>query len=181
MKVVMIHEVYDWMLNIDLSDFDVITFDDGLYSQYTNHKHFLKFNKPMHFFISTNIICPEEVFQNKEVFSCRQSHEYYFNYGDLTNYMKWSQIKEIERTKNCFIGGHSHAHIDLRKSQIKDVYNSVRAECELMLKTFKQQNIDITSFAYPYNFNALGYESTLRSKGINQFFGHERTAIEELK
>ena len=64
-KVVMIHEITPEVLQKDLSGFDIITFDDGLYTQYLNHKHFAKFNKKMIFFISTSIIRPENITPSK--------------------------------------------------------------------------------------------------------------------
>ena len=177
----MIHEVEDWMLNLDLSEFDVITFDDGLVSQYNNLEHFLKLPKPKIFFISTGIVCPEETTQNNEVITCSESHSRFFKNGDLSNYMKWSQIKEINEKTQCFIGGHSHTHPDLREVKIIHQYKVTQEECYKMVGTFDLQNLCLSHFAYPYNYEALGYKLTLKEFGIPYFFGKERIAIESLK
>lgn len=180
MKVLMIHEVHDWMLDLDLSDFDEITFDDGLYSQYKHYKHFLKFGKPLKFFISTKIVCPEEVQQNEVVRCCRDSHKLYRENGDLSNYMKWSQLVHINDTKMCHIGGHSHTHPDLRNEKIFAHYPITKGECEQMIAAFNQKGIKIDSFCYPYNHEALGYKHYLKNYGITYFYGKERTPIEDL-
>ena len=48
----MVHEVEPWMFNLDLSSFDLITFDDGLYSQFFYRSEFLKLNIPLKYFIT---------------------------------------------------------------------------------------------------------------------------------
>lgn len=181
MKALMIHEVHDWMLDLDLSNFDILTFDDGLYSQYKNYKHFLKFNKPMYFFVCTGSICPEETFQNKEVISCDYAHELFFDYGDRTNYVKWSQVHEINSNDLCTIGGHSHYHPALRNTKLIDQSLIVKSDVEMMLNEFKEQNIEISSFCYPYNYETYAWAAWLAPHGVHKFFGGERTPIEELK
>jgi peptidoglycan/xylan/chitin deacetylase (PgdA/CDA1 family) len=181
MNTLMIHEVNDWMLDLDLSSFDVLTFDDGLYSQYKNIDHFKKFNKRMYFFICTGSVCPEETFQNKEVISCDKAHELFFDYSDRTNYMKWSQIKEIYNTENCFIGGHSHYHPYLNNNKLIDQSSIVKSDVEMMMNEFKQQDIKINSFCYPYNFESYAWSAWLAEHKVFTFFGKERTPIEDLR
>lgn len=174
----MIHEVHDWMLKLDLSDYDIITFDDGLYSQYNHYKHFLQFGKPLYFFISTGIVCPEDVTQNSDVVSCSDAHALYRDKSDLSSYVKWSQIREIYNTDNCFIGGHSHLHIRMKRIPITIRYLLVKDECQLMCGSFTKQNIKIDSFCFPYNEDIFGYRPYLKDKGITKFFGKERIPIE---
>ena len=181
MKTLMIHDVQPWMLDLDLSNFDVLTFDDGLYSQYNNLEHFLKFGKRMYFFICTGCICPEETKQNNEVLSSKYAHELFFDYGDKTNYMKWSQIHEINKLKNCYIGGHSHYHPYLNNNKLIDQSLIVKSDVEMMLKEFKQQDIKIDSFCYPYNFESFAWAAYCVPNKINTFFGKERTPIEDLR
>ncbi|RZF22814.1 polysaccharide deacetylase family protein [Halobacteriovorax vibrionivorans] len=180
-KVLMIHEVFDWMLDLDLSDY-IITFDDGLYSQYKKLEHFKKFNTPKIYFISTGILASEDIEQNESVIECAKAHELYFKNEDTSNYMKWSQVKEIASTKNCFIGGHSHAHRDLRSNtSIKDLHLHLKDDTDLMLKKFKENGIEIQDFCFPYNYEAPLYKEILKQNGIINFFGKERVAIEDLK
>lgn len=174
----MIHEVESWMLDLDLSEFDIFTFDDGLYSQFKYYNHFLKYNKPMYFFISTNIICDEDELSQKEQISCKEAHRKYFAYKDTSSYMKWNQIQQIYKTENCFIGGHSHNHPKLKGLSLLEQFNISKDEARNMLDTFKNKNITIDSFCYPYNDEILGYNSILKEM---KFFGSERIAIEGLK
>lgn len=181
MKVLQIHEVKDWMLKLDLSDFDILTFDDGLFSQYIHHEHFSKFGKPMYFFITSGIVCDDARQQPLCAISCDEAHEEYFRYGSKIYYMTWDQIKEINSKTNYFIGGHSHTHPILRGMPIQIQKAIAEEESINMLNEFKNQGIAIHSFCYPYNFEALGYKYYLSKFGINKFFGKERTPIEELK
>jgi len=105
LKILMVHEITPEILKIPKDkyiDFDVISFDDGLYTQYLNLEHFLKLDKLLYFSISTDIICPENKKQSKEVLYCGDTHKKAFC-GSFENYMTWKQIKEIQSTKNCHI------------------------------------------------------------------------------
>lgn len=175
----MIHEVDDWMLDIDLSEYDILTFDDGLFSQYKHYKHFMSFGKPMYFFISTDIVCPADVEQDESVVPCAQAHERYRE-GDTTPYMTWKQIKTLQY-KGCVIGGHGHTHIRVKnKSSIQKTYWKIKGECRQMLEIFSQHNINIDSFCFPYNQDVFGYRPTLKGYGVNTFFGDERIRIEDM-
>lgn len=181
MNVVMIHEITDKILKLDLNKFDIITFDDGLYSQYKNYKYFLKFNKPLYFFISTNIVCPEDEIQNEIPISCTDAHELFFETGCKNNYMKWSQIKEIYNTKNCFIGGHSHGHKKLKELPLKLQSNVIKDDIIEMMYMFQENKICIKTFCYPYNNELITYNVHLKKFGITTFFGKERIKVETLE
>ena len=172
MKVVMIHEITPRVLKVDLSKYDIITFDDGLYTQYLHHKHFAKFNKPMYYFISTNIICPETITQKKSPIYCGEAHEEAFK-GNFENYMTWTQIKELSSLYN--IGGHSHNHPRIQGKSLSIQYAVCNFEVTEMLKKFKEHNIKIDSFCFPYNEDIIFYRSLLKEF---KFFGIEREAIE---
>jgi len=172
----MIHEITQKVLETNISYFDILTFDDGLYTQYLNYKHFLKFNKPMYFFISTNIICPKDKKQSDEVIYCGDAHKKAFN-GNFENYMTWEQIKEIYNTPGCFIGGHTHTHPRIKVKGLVNQYNICKIEVANMLQTFKENNININSFCFPYNEDFITYRGLL--KGFD-FFGKERVAIEDI-
>jgi hypothetical protein len=179
-KVLMLHSITDEHLKLDLSDYDVFTFDDGLVSQYKHYKHFLSYGKPMHFFISTNIVCPEGVEQNKEVISSGDAHSNYFRDGDLSNFMKWSQIKEIYNKPNCYIGGHGHNHLRLKHENFIKAYKVVKVECKTMMDEFNRQGIEIDSFCFPYNEDIFGYRPSLKEHGVIKFFGEERIDVDPL-
>lgn len=179
-KVLMIHEIEPWMLNQKLENY-ILTFDDGLYSQYYYLDFFKQLNTQKYFFISTGIICPEEINQNLDFPCCRTSHKRFFENGDTSNYMKWSQILEIYNTENCFIGGHSHEHLKNTELSIKELHSVLKNDSLKMIESFKSKNIDINSFCFPFNIDHILYKEILKSLGVNQFFGKERISIESLK
>lgn len=177
-NILMVHEITEPMLNLDLSNFDCIVFDDGLYSQYKYHKHFLKFNVPLVFGISTEIVHDNNTTQN-EFISCSEAHNKWFNLKDTSSYMTWEQIKEIYNTPNCIIAGHSHSHFRYEIPLIQ-LYQSLYGDTKTMMLMFKRNNIEIDSFIYPYNKQYTLYESVLKSNGIKNFYGYGRFPIEKL-
>jgi hypothetical protein len=80
----------------------ILTFDDGLASQYAYIKELEKINTTKIFFISSEIVCPEDGYQDTLCISCVDSHNSAFA-GHFHNYMKWSQIQHINETPNCSI------------------------------------------------------------------------------
>lgn len=176
----MIHEVQDKHLELDLSEYDVITFDDGLYSQYFHYKHFLKYNVPLIFFISTNIVCDEDTCQNEEFTNCNISHKEHFLYGVKHDYMKWSQIHEINKEDNCFIGGHSHEHKEVDSNNVRTLYTHIIHDTMMMMTEFKNQGISLDKFCYPYNRQYSMYKTILKDNDITSFYGNERIDIDDL-
>ena len=177
----MIHEIRPWMFELDCSDFDIITFDDGLYSQYVHYKEFLKFNKPLIFFISSGIVCDEEVEQSMEFPTCSDAHKSFFVNKNRHDYMKWSQIKELSLVDGCSIGGHSHLHNRLRHMKIRPMYDILLQDTTEMMAEFHKHDVDIFSFCFPYNEEYMFYRSILGEVGITNFFGGDRLDIETFK
>lgn len=178
--VLMIHEVREWMFDLPLEDY-ILTFDDGLYSQYYHFDRIKKLQTEKYFFISTNIICPENQEQSTHFPSCSEAHKHYFETHNAEHYMKWSQIQEISRTTNCYIGGHSHAHKRLEGMNLKALYDHLQNDTQLMMDEFAKQGIKINSFCYPYNKQYILYEEILKKHNLRLIFGDQRTAIEDLK
>lgn len=179
-KILMVHEVKPEFLDLDLSEFDIITFDDGLYSQYLYREHFLKFNIPLIYFISTGIICPEDKEQIIDI-ECSEAHRKWFCNKDSSPYMKWSQIKELNNIPGCKIGGHSHQHLKHEKGLVK-LYNELSTDTSTMINEFKKNNINnINTFAYPYNKEEPLYRTILDRAGIKYVYGKGRIPIESLK
>ena len=173
-------EIHEWKPEFErlpLEDY-ILTFDDGLYSQYLA-KDFLKtLDTPKIFFISTNIIRNDEL-PNKEIIHCADAHEKAFR-GTFEDYMSWCEIKEL-KDLGFEIGGHSHFHKKYEISPLKELYQNLILDTEIMLENFEQQNIQIQKFCFPYNndYNAL-YRGIIINKGIYDFFGNERIPIEEI-
>jgi len=175
MNVVMIHEVTDKVLNVDLQQFDIITFDDGLYSQYKNVDYFTKYNKPIYFFISTHFVCPEDVTQNENVIHCSDAHDDARRTGNMSPYMKWSQIKELYNKELCHIGGHGHKHLHVNSHNLADNKKRLDNDLGMMISEFNKNNISINSFCKPYNDSSILYLP------LNyNMFGDERIDIDKI-
>lgn len=174
----MIHEITPEILSLDKSvydEFDILTFDDCLYTQYLNHKHFAKFNKKMIFFLSTNIICPENINQSEQIIYCGNAHKKAFN-GNFENYMKLSQIQELSKLSKFYeIGGHGHNHILFKNSVYS--FDKIKEDTDIMVSKFKEYNLDLNSFCFPYNQDNTFYKIYVKKLNL-QIFGDERIPIE---
>lgn len=169
MKTLMIHHINQHILNIDLNQFDIITFDDALVSQFNHIKHFAKFNIPLIFFVSTNIICPLHQQQSDELVSSHQAHLNFHQHNDASNFMNWNQIKLLSNMYNVSIGGHSHYHSIL--NSINDNIN----DSSLMFNAFDNHNIYINYYAFPYNHNYIKRKlSVLKYYPNIKFFSDDR-------
>lgn len=177
-RILMVHEVTPAILKLDLSGFDIITFDDGLYSQYFHREHFLKLNKPLYYFISTDIVHTN----NDQItdISCSTAHKEYGSLGKTNAYMTWSQIKDLSETKLCHIGGHSHTHPRLKSFKLNLLLEKTRNELDSMMAIFRQEGIEIDSFCYPYNQEVFTYKLLLKEKGVTSLIGKGRIPVESL-
>jgi len=171
-----IHEITPEILDCDLSspEIETITFDDGLYTQFLNYKHFLQFKKPMYFFVSPAIVATGS--QDPTLIECWRAHEIFFKTGKTAHYMSWDNIKEISEVAN--IGGHTFSHPNLRDLKLTQQLKIAKEQVELMMQAFAEHNIKIESFAYPYDYEFFGFKFLLGKYGIKKLFGETRTTIE---
>lgn len=178
-QILEIHEVNDQLFKLDLENY-ILTFDDGLFSQFLFFEEIKKINTTKIFFITTGIISPENQIQNSNFITCDNAHKLYFQKGDNSNYMKWSQVKEIASTNQCYIGGHSHHHLDLRKLKLGDQFNFLKKDTMLMMSEFKKNNIEAKHFCFPYNIQYPGYIEYLKKNGFDFFYGSERISVDTI-
>ena len=175
----MIHEFREEFLNLPLENY-ILTFDDGLYSQYHFWSEIEKIPTKKIFFISSNIVCDTE--QSLEFPVCRDAHQKAFS-GNKEDYMNLQQIKHLLDYDDVEIGGHSHEHKRLNNfTSLFDKVEHIKQDTEKMMKWF-QQNLNHTprSFCFPYNENLDGmYNALLKKYGFTDFYGKERTAIESI-
>lgn len=180
--ILMIHEFCKEYLSLPLQNY-ILTFDDGLYTQYLFLKQLLKLDTPLIFSISSNIICSDKTIQSDEFIKCNNAHLKAFNYNNFENYMTWSQVNEILNSKNCFISGHSSSHIDISKlKSLNEKVLFIKEDTEKMLISFKY-NLNFTPdiFCFPYNYNYTIYKAILRfNYNFKYFLGPERINILEI-
>lgn len=177
--VLMIHEIHPEIFDLPLEKY-ILTFDDALYGQYLHLEEFKKVPTQKIYFVSTGIVCPEDQSQSNEFISCQEAHRRFFETGNTSHYMKWSQILEISQTENCEIGGHSHMHLRHDGKGLKTIYEDIRQDTEAMFSAFNERGIDIECFCFPYNKKYFLYEEQIKKRGISRIYGDERIRVEDL-
>lgn len=168
----MIHEVAERMFDLPLHEY-VLTFDDGLYTQYVHLDKIRNINTDKIFFINTGIVATEQTEQSDEFIECRVAHDKLFKNGDLSHYMNWSQIHEIAKDPQCEIGAHSHMHI-------KHTGFTTVKDTKLMMEHFRSNGMVPTSFCFPYNDDNEVYRCLLKQYGFTKFYGKDRVDIYDL-
>jgi peptidoglycan/xylan/chitin deacetylase (PgdA/CDA1 family) len=173
MKILELHEITERHLSEDYSSYDVITFDDGMYSQYYYREFYLSLKKPLIYFISSGII-HTGLEQSKDI-DCVTAHKNYFNNNDTSSYMTLEQIKELSVVSE--IGGHGHHHTHLSGLSLKEMFNKFKIDTEIMINYFENNNIKIKSYCYPYNFVPPFGNAFLKSKDIQNIYGTGRCTL----
>jgi peptidoglycan/xylan/chitin deacetylase (PgdA/CDA1 family) len=177
--VLTIHEMHDKILLLPLENY-ILTFDDGLYSQYFYYDKIKHIPTEKIFFISSGIIC--EGTQSTEFPSCEIAHKKAFA-GNYEDYMTVDQIKELMQDPLVTIGGHSHLHQSLNLLTSKtDKIKHIISDTKKMLEWFHRSlTTQPTSFCFPYNDNCNGlYQRLLATEGFTNFYGNERIDIQNL-
>jgi len=175
----MIHEFKEEFLDLPLENY-ILTFDDGLYSQYYYYPKFKDIPTQKIFFISSGIICNGP--QSTEFPPCDQAHEKAFS-SNFEDYMTLDQIKELMKDPWVTIGAHSHKHKNLRDiGKVTHRAMHIIDDTKLMVAWFKENlKFTPTKFCFPYNDENDGmYVPVLKSIGFNEFYGKERLAIENV-
>lgn len=178
--ILMIHEVDSFLFeNVDLKNY-ILTFDDGLYSQFYHYDKIKKIDTQKIFFISSNIVCTGK--QSLTFPTCREAHEKSFK-GNNEDYMSLEQIEFLKNEENVTIGGHGHFHKNLNTfKNLKEKVSYIKKDTELMLEWF-EKNLKFTpnKFCFPYNddMNEL-YKLILKTYGFDEFYGKKRLSISQV-
>jgi len=177
--VLMIHEIKEEFFDLPLENY-ILTFDDGLYSQYHYYPRFKEIPTEKIYFISSGIICNGS--QSTEFPACHIAHDKAFQ-GNFEDYMTLDQIKELMKDPLVSIGGHSHVHKNLKElTKVTHRAMHIMDDTKLMMNWFKENlNFTPTKFCFPYNDDNDGfYVPVLKSVGFTEFYGKERLAIENV-
>ena len=89
--------------------------------------------------------------------------------------MNWDQIRELDATENCTIGGHSHSHIRYMPmlSQFRDT--------KTMCMTFRNELGYVpTKFCYPYNDEDGKLCHIQKNFEFTEFYGRERKDVYDI-
>lgn len=169
----MIHEIHDALFDLPLQDY-ILTFDDGLYSQYHHFDKFAAIDTKKIFFISTGVIC--DCVQSTATIPSKVAHAKAY-VGNRENFMTLPQILELRAQPNVEIGGHGHHHIDLsRIPTLSEQLKAINRDTKQMLAWFSFHfGEHPTSFCFPYNNDLRGiYKAALSKYGFTDFYGKER-------
>lgn len=178
-STLMIHECQKEFIKLPLVDY-VLTFDDGLYSQYAFYQEIKHIQTPKIFFISSGIICDST--QSVDLIACDVAHKKAHS-GNRENYMTLEQLTELIDDPWVTIGGHSHAHARLSNFDgLAAKTAHIQQDTEQMISWFeKNLKHKPISFCFPYNDDLNGlYKGLLRKWGFVNFYGSERIPIETL-
>ncbi len=178
--VLMIHEVREWMFELPLQDY-ILTFDDGLYSQYYYNSQFKQLTTQRIYYISSGIVSSGQ--QSTEFPTCVQAHEKARN-NNFEDYMTVEQIKELMGDPNVIIGAHSHSHTRLNNFKtLAEKVAYINSDTEQMIAWFKDNlGFSPTHFCFPYNEDMDGlYQGLVKKFGITNCLGPGRTPIETLQ
>lgn len=179
-KVLMIHEIREEYFKLPLENY-ILTFDDGLYSQYSYLKEFERIKTEKIFFISTGIIC--RGYQSSNFVPCYEAHRKFFEEKNSEDYLTIDQLLELKFTSGFEIGGHGHGHLDFRdnKDNIVNILMILKKDTENMQSFFSRElRIRPTKFCFPYNREIWGYRRMLINHGYTDFYGSERIDINSL-
>lgn len=179
--ILMIHQFEEKYLDLPLEDY-ILTFDDGLYTQYLFLNELIKIDTTKIFNISTRVVC--DSYQSKEFIKASYARKKANNYN-YVNYMTWDQIREINKHENCFIGGHGHAHSDIRDIKgFVSLVNFINSDTSTMLSTFKSKlNYRPDIFCFPYNredYNQFYRRLLEKDYDFKHFLGYDRIDIDDL-
>jgi|GEM_PF-2752670 len=190
-KCLCIHELNENIINI-INKYDknvLLTFDDGLYSQF-KYKDKIN-NKNRIYFICPSLVNTKEINDEDVTTYIAMSRHFYYNSNEY--YMKLEHIK-ILIDKGYIIGAHSFYHenvkyklkrklnyknIDISRSflSIKDE-NYIKNDTEKLLEWFdKYLNIKPIDYCYPFNNKTDKLESILKAYGFINFYGDKRIII----
>lgn len=201
--IIMIHEINETVLKklsilkeicIKKNLHPILTFDDGLYSQFFYFDDIEKLFPTNYkiFFISMNIIHNNSINQIKDI-SCSEAHEGFFNYSNTEPYMNIDQINHLKNrlSSNVFIGGHGFNHISAKfdnsfrkrllphnSIKFKEFYNNWKIDYDLMIDTYNRLfKEDLKFYCWPYNEDNKIFKF---SKDVI-IFGKERLDIMEIR
>ena len=178
--LLMIHEIREWMFDLPLNDY-ILTFDDGLYSQYYYNDRFKQLTTQRIYYISSGIVSSGR--QNLDFPTCVNAH-IKARQGNTEDYMTVEQIKELMKDPNVIIGAHSHSHTRLDNfTSLAEKVRYINEDTEQMIQWFETNlGFKPTHFCFPYNEDPHGlYKGLVKKFGITNCVGSGRTPIETLR
>lgn len=183
----MIHEIKEKYFSLDLENY-ILTFDDGLYSQYYWRDKIKKINtEKILFIISERILLSRD---KTTMDNCYIANDKWIQKRDNSNYMTLNEIKEMEKL-GFELGCHSHYHNKLYnnkeladfKSKLcyKNNISFLIEDCKKMKEWFIS-NIGYipNKYCFPYNDETHFLKRYLVDQGFSEFYGNNRFNIDKI-
>lgn len=157
MKMFTIHNVdSNWNKKYEenkVNNEDILTLDDGLYSQYKYLDKIVNNKNKKIFSITPNLLLKPN--QNQ----CTSEDKRLNKLGnDWCEYMSLEQVYAISKIDNCFIGMHGYNHIrfkkllEVDKLSEEDVIRRFIRDLDLCFSWFKDHKLNTDIYCFPYNF-----------------------------
>lgn len=176
--VLMVHEVDERLFDLPLEQY-VLTFDDGLFTQYKFIDQLQEIPTTKIFYITTGTICEHSSYQSQKYITCTDAHNKYFQSGVTEDYMTWKQIRYISSLDGCYIGAHSHNHKNYMHYElpISHMIDDVR----VMKQTFIDNLGYIPEeFCFPYNYIPEVYDRYIQLKGFKTTYSINRVDVNDI-
>lgn len=153
----MIHKWHDTYLDLPLDDY-ILTFDDGLVSQYIAIPSIIKRfpSIEIHYYFSTGILRDNDdciTFNDAPI-----AHSLFKSNGISSDYISYNELYELSKLSNVQIGLHGHDHIHPNSQTLPDekLHDKVlRWKSDIMkMKAFYTLNKSLFStliYCTPYN------------------------------
>lgn len=171
----MIHDVNERVLELPLENY-ILTFDDGLYSHFAYWNRLKEIDTRKIFFIATKLINKSTKIRSEFPFI---GHEEAMA-GRKEGYMTLGELKLMFQ-EGAEIGGHSHTHERFLTANLIRHVNRFKKDINLMMGWFETYLLyKPVTYCFPFNEERALMRTLLKSWGIFEFFGEERTPVEKL-
>ena len=183
MRVLMIHE-----MNYEIMDFleknvkpsDVLTFDDGLYSQWLFQERILALEVECIFYISTGAVRASDVMPKFEFPTCEEAMERWTRDDDRSAYMSWSEIEDLMITNHSYVGGHGHDHVyDYGEAKVLVLGKMTKDYEKMRVEFAKNLRYTPALYCFPYN-KTYGVIGRVFCQKMNLETHEDRIDIREL-
>lgn len=184
--VLMIHEIKYDLFQLPLQDY-ILTFDDGLFSQYYFSPLLKNINTRKILFISGKYVCryneKRPTYPTFYYSTTAEDARKCFDKSKGIVDHHYMTIPEIKHMKGLGfeIGGHGYDHIKTYSKKIEKRVEEMTDDTEKMI--YWMQNIlgvEPKSYCFPFNIEHDFLKEILRRKGIEEFYGKERIDVNEL-
>lgn len=163
-----------------LNDYDILFFDDCLYSQYVflkNNIDVLKQKQIICVFGFSTGIHREEDHSPRYYAKCANSHDR-VHFGDISaydNYMSLPELFEICKFDNVFIACHGQFHLQLQSEKLVQRSKKFIDDVKNAHSDLVKFNLNTDIFVYPYAFDdIIGSNLTLRQLGYKFIFANKQ-------